>query len=126
LGFGKDGMVARKKLAIAAGDYPQSIADFVTLHNEFLNIWVTNGLLGTLALLAVFGCGLLVFSRTRKSSGLQIKSLSLMGTCLVLMYLEFGVGEVALHLNSYRHVFLFWMFALTGLSWRQLQDERVA
>jgi len=124
LGFGRDGMFVRKEQAVAKGEYPKDIASFITLHNEFINIWVAKGLVGTLALISVYGSAFLVFFRIRKSASWQLKYVSLMGTGLVLMFLEFGVGEVALQMNAYRHAFLFWIFALTGLTFRMLQDER--
>jgi len=123
LGFGKDGMVERKRQAIEAGNYSPGIAVFATLHNEFLNMWVTKGLVGTVALLAVFGSVFFTFFRTRKSPNWQLRCISLMGTSLTLMFLEFGIGEIALLLNSYRHVFLFWVFALAGLSFRMTQED---
>ncbi len=123
LGFGKDGMVERKRQAIEAGNYSPSIAQFATLHNEFLNMWVTKGLIGSLSLLAVFGGVFVAFFRTRKSSNWELRCISLMGTSLTLMFLEFGVGEIALLLNSYRHVFLFWVFAMAGLSFSLTREN---
>jgi O-antigen ligase len=123
LGFGKDGMMERKRQAIETENYSPGIAPFATLHNEFLNMWVTKGLVGTLALLVVFGSVFFSFFRTRKSPNWQLRCISLMGTSLTLMFLEFGIGEIALLLNSYRHVFLFWVFALAGLSFRMTQED---
>ena len=123
LGFGKPGMIERKNEAIEVGASDQSIGQYVTLHNEFLNMWVTKGLLGVLVLCAVYAGAFRVFWGHRQSPNLEIRTISYMGICLVLMYLTFGLWEVAFQLNIYRNTYLFWMISLLGMLGNKLQQE---
>jgi O-antigen ligase len=126
LGYGKDGMIQRKAQAIAEGYAPKSIAEYVTLHNEFLNMWVTKGLLGVVALLFVYGSAFRAFFQQRHSSHPEIRSVSLMGRTLIVLFLLFGFWEVTVQLNVYRNVFLFWILALVGLMSHLLREQAQA
>lgn len=120
IGFGKEGMIERKWQAIQTGQFDTAIGKYVTLHNEFLNMWVTKGALGTIALLWVYGSALMLFVSLREHPLPSVRSLSTAGTALIVLYILFGLWEVAFQLNSYRNVFLFWVVSLLGLLVREL------
>lgn len=122
LGFGKPGMMERKQQAVDAGQYDPYIAAPVTLHNEFLHLWVTKGIAGVASLALVYGCAFLMFHRMRRSADSRLQTISLMGRSLIIMYLIFGLGEVAFQLNVYRNVFLFWILSLTGMALATQRD----
>lgn len=122
-GFGKPGMIERKHQAILAGASDPRIGQYVTLHNEFLNMWVTKGLLGVLVLLGIYVSALRVFWGHRRSVDSEVRTISYMGICLVAMYLTFGLWEVAFQLNIYRNTYLFWTISLLGMLGYKLQLE---
>lgn len=116
LGFGKPGMMERKQQAVDAGLYAPIIAVLVTLHNEFLNLWVTKGIVGVAALALLYGGAFMMFFRLRHATDERLRTISLMGRSLIIMYLIFGLSEVAFQLNAYRNAFLFWLLSLTGMA----------
>ena len=111
IGFGKNGFIAAMTEATKAGLYAPVIATLKTLHNEFLHVYIVNGLLSLAALIftyvSVFRLGL---GRERRSE----KSVALMAICLGTLYLCLGVGEVAVQLRDLRNPFLFWVILLAA------------
>ncbi|UFS55908.1 O-antigen ligase family protein [Comamonadaceae bacterium M7527] len=119
-GIGRDEMVSMLQASAMNGAYDPFIAHLHTLHNEFLNIWVTKGLLGLVAMGAVYGLSLRYFWRLRHQADACVQNIGLMGLSLCLMYLIFGLSEVALQLTFFRNFFLVTLVCLLGMAYHQL------
>lgn len=115
-GIGRDEMVRMLQASATNGAYDPFIAQLHTVHNEFLNIWVTKGLLGLVAMGAVYGFSLWYFWRLRHHADAHVQNTGLMGLSLCLMYLIFGLSEVALQLTFFRNFFLVTLVCLLGMA----------
>jgi O-antigen ligase len=123
-GVGRDGMVSMLQASATNGAYDPFIAQLHTVHNEFLNIWVTKGLLGLVAMGSVYGLSLWYFWRLRHHAEVHVQNIGLMGMSLCLMYLIFGLSEVALQLTFFRNFFLVTLVCLLGMAHHQLHQTR--
>jgi O-antigen ligase len=75
------------------GDSSDVFQHFSHFHNEFLDAWVKRGLLGALALLALYLLPALAFYRQLKQSSIHIKPYAWAGLMLVLATLLFGLTQ---------------------------------
>jgi O-antigen ligase len=123
-GIGRDEMLRMLQASATNGAYDPFIAQLHTVHNEFLNIWVTKGLLGLVAMGAVYGLSLWYFWRIRHHADTHVQNIGLMGMSLCLMYLIFGLSEVALQLTFFRNFFLVTLVCLLGMAHHQLHRTR--
>ena len=123
-GVGRDGMVSMLQASATNGAYDPFIAQLHTVHNELLNIWVTKGLLGLLAMSAMYGLSLWYFWRIRHHADTHVQNIGLMGMSLCLMYLIFGLSEVTLQLTFFRNFFLVTLVCLLGMAHHQLHRTR--
>jgi len=118
IGIGRNGMLEMLSKASSDFKYDIFITQLHTMHNEFLNIFVTNGLLGLVGLLAVYFFGLKYFYTIRRFENEDLHSIHLAGLSLFSMYLIFGLSEVALQLNSFRNFFLIFTVCFIGSAHR--------
>jgi O-antigen ligase len=114
VGIGRNGMLEMLSKASSHFMYDVFITQLHTMHNEFLNIFVTNGLLGLVGLFSVYFFGLKYFYTIRKFDNEDLHSIYLAGLSLFSMYLIFGLSEVTLQLNSFRNFFLIFTVCLVG------------
>ena len=119
-GVGRDEMLSMLQAAPMDGAYDPFIAQLHTVHNELLNILVTTGLLGLVAMGAMYGLSLRYFWRLRDDADVYVQNIGLMGLSLCLMYLIFGLSEVALQLTFFRNFFLVTLVCLLGMAHHQL------
>jgi O-antigen ligase len=122
-GVGRDGMVSMLQASATNGAYDPFIAQLHTVHNELLNIWVTKGLLGLLAMSAMYGLSLRYFWRIRHHANQHVQNIGLMGMSLCLMYLIFGLSEVALQLTFFRNFFLVTLVCLLGMAFAHKNQD---
>lgn len=115
-GIGRDGMLSMLRSSAAMGAYDPFIGHLHTVHNEFLNIWVTKGLIGLFAMGAVYGLSLSYFWRLRHHADAHVQNIGMMGLSLCMMYLIFGLSEVALQLTFFRNFFLVTLMCLLGMA----------
>ncbi len=78
---------------IGRGVINPAMRDYRHAHNEFLNALATQGLLGALALFALYAAPLGFFTRQLKVAGPH-RSYALAGVLLVLSYIDFGLTQV--------------------------------
>ena len=116
VGIGRSGMLNLLEQAAATGKYDIFITQLHTLHNEFLNIFVTKGVLGLASLLTVYFFGIKYFFLVSKHKASEISDIGLAGLGLFSMFLIFGLSEVAIQLNSFRNFFLILTVALMGIA----------
>lgn len=118
-GIGRDGMIELMRSHSPTGSHHPVFDVFHTVHNEFLNIWVTKGLIGLFAMSAVYGWSLWYFAKLRQHATVHVQNIGLMGMSLCLMYLIFGLSEVALQLTFFRNFFLVTLVCLLGMAHAQ-------
>lgn len=123
-GIGRDGMLSMLQSSATTGAYDPFISHLHTVHNEFLNIWVTKGVVGLFAMGAVYGLSLSYFWRLRHHSDAHVQNIGLMGLSLCMMYLIFGLSEVALQLTFYRNFFLVTLMCLLGMAHHYLKTSK--
>jgi O-antigen ligase len=123
-GIGRDGMLSMLQLSATTGAYDPFISHLHTVHNEFLNIWVTKGVVGLFAMGAVYGLSLSYFWRLRHHSDAHVQNIGLMGLSLCMMYLIFGLSEVALQLTFFRNFFLVTLMCLLGMAHHYLKTSK--
>jgi O-antigen ligase len=116
VGIGRSGMLDLLEQASAKGEYDIAITKLHTLHNEFLNIFVTKGILGLTLLLSIYFLGVRYFYLLSRSKSREISDIGYAGLSLFSMFLIFGISEVALQLNSFRNFFLIFTVALMGIA----------
>lgn len=75
-------------------------AELVNTHNNYLEVWLFEGLPGLLALLALYGFPLWFFCLRLRSEDRSVKSLAVAGAVLQVSFFTFGLTHVILGRNS--------------------------
>lgn len=70
-----------------------TVADYDHAHNDFLNVLATMGLVGILALLAVYFYPLFAFFRPKATNGLEQRLTARCGAMVVCSFVVFGLTE---------------------------------
>jgi len=101
-------------LGVGYGNFQQGMADLIALgkidpsvqiykhaHNEILHVFATQGIVGAVVLLLLYGAPLMFFARHLREDGLH-RPFALAGLLLVLSYIAFGLTQVlfAHHIGS--------------------------
>lgn len=96
------------------------ITQFGHAHNEFIDAAAKRGMVGVLALLALYLIPMRLFMRQLHAPDLELRSLAVAGTLLPVAYIDFGLSQVFLAHNSGVMVYAFWLVVLWG-SYRHIQ-----
>lgn len=119
LGHGQQGVEKRWPELISSGYVHPELAELVrvnphfrTADNEMLDTLKAGGVLGLLALLAVYVGVWRAFWVWRDNSDRGIKTLSVIGCLLVALFLEFGLSVSVMGINVFRSVFISFSVAL--------------
>lgn len=99
LGWGKQGYMERKRAMIAEGKFNADIGEYTNVHNEYLDALVKHGLVGLLAVLALFLLPLRLFARRLKHPRRAVHPYALAGVSLGICYMTFGLTTTFLTLN---------------------------
>lgn len=78
---------------IARGDINPAMRDYQHAHNEMLNALATQGLLGAVALTALYAAPLAFFTRQLRDPGAH-RQYALAGVMLILSFIDFGLTQV--------------------------------
>lgn len=125
-GWGEQGYQQEKTRRIDAGQAPPVLQSFQHAHNEWLDMWAKHGLVGLLALCAVYGVPgvlygrMLMRSASHPAPGLSEtdprRACAMCGLLLVVGYLGFGMTQVMFAHNSSSIMYVFmnllWMGAM--------------
>lgn len=119
MGHGQQGVENRWPELIRNGYVHPELAELVrrnphyrTADNEMLDTLKAGGVLGLLALLAVYVGVWRAFWLWRDSTDRGIKTLSVIGCLLVALFLEFGLSVSVMGINVFRSVFISFSVAL--------------
>lgn len=123
LGMGRTGYLAQKQELVAEGKMSTSISAYTNAHNDYLDALVKRGLLGLLALLALFIVPLTLFGYALRHSLPSARPYALAGVILCTCYPVFGLTTSSLTLNIGIIMLVFPMVILWSLL---RQQERIA
>jgi O-antigen ligase len=115
LGFGHEGLMKRKSLAVETEGFDKGIDGFAGLHNHFLHTYIGYGLIGLFQVAILLLLPLRFFIKKWRERVPDVEALSVMGILLVLTHVEFGMSNGLFELNAVRQVFLFWLVVLVGI-----------
>ncbi|AYM78125.1 O-antigen ligase [Janthinobacterium sp. HH103] len=122
-GLGRNGYMEQKSMLVAEGKANISIRRHTNAHNDYLDTMVKRGIIGVLALLALFLVPLALFARSLRQSSPAAQPYALAGVVLCTCYLIFGLTTSSLTLNIGIIMLVFPMVILWALL---RQQERTA
>jgi O-antigen ligase len=104
-GHGDQGWLEHRDAAIANGELSSFSAEFTHLHNEYLNVTFKRGLVGLALYLALYLVPMLVFFKPFLNDACnKVRSLSIAGMVIPMMFMDFGLTQTFLSHNSGRVV----------------------
>ena len=115
LGFGHEGLMKRKSLAVETEGFDKGIDGYAGLHNHFLHTYIGYGLFGLLQVAILLLIPLQFFVKKWREGLPDSEALAVMGILLILTHIEFGMSNSLFELNAVRQVFLFWLVVLVAL-----------
>ncbi len=122
LGWSQAGYAAEKARMVNAGEAPAFIEPFTHVHNEFLDVFAKRGLLGVVALVAMYGVTAGVFwPRNRDQAGPEQLGLRVAGLLLPVVYAGCGLTQAFLWHNSGTMFYVF----MTALLFASLRGVRL-
>ncbi|MGK5062619.1 O-antigen ligase family protein [Janthinobacterium sp. LB3P112] len=123
LGMGRNGYLAAKQQMADEGKMDKVIKNHTNAHNDYLDALVKRGIIGVLALLALFLVPFVLFVRALRRSAPAAQPYALAGVVLCACYMIFGLTTSSLTLNIGIIILVFPMVIL----WAMLrQQERIA
>lgn len=123
LGMGRNGYLAAKQQMADEGKMDKVIKNHTNAHNDYLDALVKRGIIGVLALLALFLVPFALFTRALRRGGAAAQPYALAGVVLCTCYMIFGLTTSSLTLNIGIIMLVFPMVIL----WSMLrQQERTS
>jgi len=83
-------------------------------HNEFIDATVKRGVVGLMALLAIYLVPMTLFARQLQAANLEVRALAVAGVLLPVAYIDFGLTQTLMVHNSGVMVYAFWLVVLWG------------
>lgn len=106
-GWGHNGYIARQDELVEEGLVHPHVSNFGHAHNEFLDAAAKRGIIGLLAVLALYLVPMRLFARQLKAPDLELRSFAVAGVLLPVAYFDFGLSQVFLAHNSGVMVYAF-------------------
>lgn len=122
IGWGDNGYQAGMQALANKGDVHSVVTLYAHPHNEFINAWAKRGLVGLVALLALYLIPMKFFARQLDSPDLELRSLAVAGVLLSVAYIDFGLSQAFMTHNSGVMMFSFLLAVLWGLYSRQRKE----
>ncbi|MFT5589398.1 MAG: O-antigen ligase [Bradyrhizobium sp.] len=120
LGWGKDGYIKGTEQLVEAGRVRLVPGKHTHPHNEYLDALVKRGVLGLIALLALYTTSLVIFLRHIRDAKPSVRPYAIAGASLVISYLCFGLTQSFLTHNIGVTEFLLMLIIL----WSLLRSEQ--
>ena len=99
LGMGRSGYLAAKQQLADEGKLNALVKNYTNAHNDYLDTLVKRGIVGVMALLALFLIPLSLFGRALRHSAPAAQPYALAGVILCTCYMIFGLTTSSLTLN---------------------------
>lgn len=106
-GWGRTGYNERMDELVEEGVVHPHVANFGHAHNEFLDAAAKRGIIGLLAVLALYLVPMRLFAKHLKAPDLELRSFAVAGVLLPVAYFDFGLSQVFLAHNSGVMVYAF-------------------
>lgn len=119
IGWGELGYEQARDRLVAEGLFHPIIKNYGHVHNEYLDAWVKRGMVGLIALLALYLVPLRLFAKRMQSDDLHLRALAISGVLLPVAYMDFGLSQVFLAHNSGVMMYAFWLVVL----WASLRNR---
>ncbi|SFU43217.1 O-antigen ligase family protein [Halomonas korlensis] len=81
-------------------------------HNEFIDATAKRGVIGLMALLALYLVPMTLFARQIHAANLEVRALAVAGVLLPVAYIDFGLTQTLMEHNSGVMVYAFWLVVL--------------
>lgn len=123
LGWSVKDFKARMQELVDSGQVRPVVLYLANTHNNYLELWVFQGLLGLATTLALFIYMLWCFGKRLRSPCIELRVFAVAGTSLLVSFLVFGMSQVILGRNN---TLLFFLIAL-AVFWgclRHREDAR--
>lgn len=114
LGWGSSNYQPAMQVLVDQGKAHEIAARFGHPHNDILNVAAKQGLVGLLALLALYLVPIRLFARGLSSPNLAQRSLATAGTLLPIAYIDFGLSQTFFSHNSGVMIYSVWLVVLWG------------
>lgn len=125
LGFGPQALKERKTAAVIKGEADAIVDKYAHVHNEIMDIYLENGLIGLAGFIFLFGTMFTIFYEHSRSQDIQVRALALSGVLFLLFFLEFGLTNPLFPFNTPRNVFCCWAAVLAGLLHARIAAEKM-
>ncbi|PMQ16398.1 O-antigen ligase [Janthinobacterium sp. AD80] len=123
VGIGRTGYMEAKRILATEGKMNKTVGEYTNAHNDYIDTLVKRGVIGLLALLALFLIPLSLFGRALRHSAPATQPYALAGVVLCACYMIFGLTTTSLTLNIGIIMLVFPMVILWSLL---RQQERTA
>jgi len=123
LGFGPQAIKERKTAAVINGESDAIVDKYAHVHNEIMDIYLENGLVGLAGFIFLFGTLFTIFYKHCRSQDMQARVLALAGIMFLLLFLEFGLTNPLFPFNAPRNIFCGWAAVLAGLLHARIAAE---
>lgn len=119
IGWGENGYTEAMKALAFDGVISDRVASYGHAHNDFIDSFAKRGLIGLVALLAVYLLPMRFFARELSASDLSLRATATAGVLLPVMYITFGLTQGFLSHNSGVMMYAFLLAVLWGIYVRQ-------
>ncbi|GHE19708.1 O-antigen ligase family protein [Halomonas urumqiensis] len=113
-GWGDNGYQQGMRALAEEGVIDEVVLQFGHAHNEFIDAFAKRGIVGLVALLALYLIPMKLFARDIHARNLEFRSLAIAGVLLPVAYIDFGLSQVFLAHNSGVMMYAFWLAVLWG------------
>lgn len=100
MGWSEAGYKSEKERLVASGAFTTSVTKLANTHNTFLEVWVLQGLLGLMPVLALLALSLVYFGRRLRSADPVAQYLAVCGVSLVGCFVIFSQTQIMLGRNN--------------------------
>ncbi|WP_328732127.1 O-antigen ligase family protein [Vreelandella azerica] len=114
-GWGKNGYASQMQRLADQGVIAHQVARYDHAHNQFIDAWAKRGLLGLLALIALYLVPMRLFISLLSSQNMTRVSVAAAGVLLPVTYIDFSLTQGFLNHNSGTMVYAFWCAVFYGL-----------
>lgn len=114
IGWGSNGYADAMAAFGEAGLISDEAAQYGHAHNEFIDAFAKRGLLGLVALLALYLVPMRLFARHLQTNHLATRSVATAGVLLPVTFMDFGLTQVFMEHNSGVMMYAFMLAALWG------------
>ncbi|WP_346796983.1 O-antigen ligase family protein [Halomonas sp. Bachu 37] len=121
-GWGDNGYQRGMQALADNGVIHPEVTQFGHAHNEFINTMAKRGVVGLIALIALYLVPMRLFMRQLHAPHMVLRSVAVAGTLLPVTYIDFGLSQAFLDHNSGVMIYAFWLAVLWG-SYRRLQAD---